>query len=103
MGSPTDVVHPVGRAVEKPIDFWLRKGKAGGEPEPTEKKVALPLHTDCRTRVPLYIGDIPLPIQVNAAFLFYDYLQNSRQLDATYHSDNQHVAKSYKNTFARLH
>ncbi len=23
--------------MEKPIDFWLRKGKAGGEPEPTEK------------------------------------------------------------------
>jgi hypothetical protein len=22
--------------MEKPIDFWLRKGKAGGEPKPTE-------------------------------------------------------------------
>ena len=29
----------MGRAVEKPIDFWLRKGQAGGEPKPTEKKV----------------------------------------------------------------
>ena len=51
-------------------------------------------------RVPLYIGDIPLPMQVNAAFPFYVYLQNSRHLDATYHSDNQHVAKSYKNPVA---
>ncbi|MBQ9603611.1 MAG: hypothetical protein IJR42_07410 [Paludibacteraceae bacterium] len=42
MGSPTQLAKVVmGRAVEKPIDFWLRKGKAGGEPEPTEKKVAL--------------------------------------------------------------
>ena len=24
--------------VEKPIDFWLRKGKAGGEPKPTENR-----------------------------------------------------------------
>ena len=24
--------------VEKPIDFWLRKGKAGGEPKPTENE-----------------------------------------------------------------
>ncbi len=22
--------------MEKPIDFWLRKGQAGGEPKPTE-------------------------------------------------------------------
>ena len=35
------VVRPVGRAVEKPIDFWLRKGKAVGETKPTEKEVAL--------------------------------------------------------------
>ena len=34
-------MHPVGRAVEKPIDFWLRKGKAVGETKPTEKEVAL--------------------------------------------------------------
>ena len=31
----------MGRAVEKPIDFWLRKGKAVGETQPTEKEVAL--------------------------------------------------------------
>ena len=30
--------------VEKPIDFWLRKGKAGGEPKPTET-LKLPLET----------------------------------------------------------
>ena len=35
-----NVVHSEGRAVEKPIDFWLRKGKTGGEPKSTEIKVA---------------------------------------------------------------
>ena len=29
------------RDLEKPIDFWLRKGKAVGETEPTEKERTL--------------------------------------------------------------
>ena len=37
----------------------------------------------------LYIGNIALPIQVNAGFLFYVPLQNLRHLDATYAADNQ--------------
>ena len=27
---------PGGESMEKPIDFWFRTGKAGGEPKPTE-------------------------------------------------------------------
>ena len=53
-------------------------------------------------RVPLYIGDLGIAILVNAAFLFYDYLQNLRHLDATYAADNQRIIKSYENAVAFL-
>ena len=59
-----------------------------------------PLHTDCRTRVPLYIGDLGIAILVNAGFSFYGYLQNSRHLDATYAADNKRITKSYENAVA---
>ena len=35
------------------------------------------------------LGNIALPIQVNAGFLFYVPLQNLRHLDVTYAADNQ--------------
>ena len=40
-------------------------------------------------RVPLYIGDLGIATLVNAAFPFYEYLQNSRQFRTTYAPDNQ--------------
>ena len=51
-------------------------------------------------RVPLYIGEIPLSMQVNAAFPFYEYLKNSRHLDTTCATDNQRVTKSYEKPVA---
>ena len=49
-----------------------------------------------KIRVPLYIGNIGIAIQVNAGFSFYGHLENSRHLDATYTADNQSVTKSYE-------
>ena len=48
------------------------------------------------------LGNIALPMQVNAGFPFYVYLENSRHLDATYAADNQRVTKSYENPVAFL-
>ena len=38
---PTPLVHPKHGNLEKAIGFCLRKGKAGGEPSPTETKTSL--------------------------------------------------------------
>ena len=46
------------------------------------------------------LGNIALPIQVNAGFLFYVPLQNSRQFRTDCGGDNQRVTKSYENTVA---
>ena len=46
------------------------------------------------------LGNIALPIQVNAGFLFYVPLQNLRHLDAPRAYDNQRLTKSYENTVA---
>ena len=46
------------------------------------------------------LGNIALPIQVNAGFLFYVLLQNSRQFRTDCGGDNQRVTKSYENTVA---
>ena len=48
------------------------------------------------------LGNIALPIQVNAGFLFYVPLQNLRHLDAPRAYDNQRVTKSYENAVAFL-
>ena len=48
------------------------------------------------------LGNIALPIQVNAGFLFYVPLQNSRQFRTDFSVDNQRVTKSYENTVAFL-
>lgn len=39
-------------------------------------------------------------MQVNAAFLLVEKLQNSRQFDATCDTDNQSITKSYENSVA---
>ncbi len=36
VGPPKALQEFLGRSMEKPIDFWFRTGKAGGEPKPTE-------------------------------------------------------------------
>ena len=46
------------------------------------------------------LGNIALPIQVNAGFLFYVPLQNLRHLDAPRAYDNQRLTKSYENAVA---
>ena len=46
------------------------------------------------------LGNIALPIQVNAGFLFYVPLQNLRQFRTDCSVDNQRVTKSYENTVA---
>ena len=59
-----------------------------------------PLHTDCRTRVPLYIGEIGIAIPENTASSIFVYLQNLRQFHATRDIDNQQLTKSYENAVA---
>ena len=46
------------------------------------------------------LGNIALPIQVNAGFLFYVPLQNLRQFRTDCGGDNQRVTKSYENAVA---
>ena len=46
------------------------------------------------------LGNIALPIQVNAGFSFYVPLQNLRQFRTDCGGDNQRVTKSHENTVA---
>ena len=48
------------------------------------------------------LGNIALPIQVNAGFSFYVPLQNLRQFRTDCGGDNQRVTKSYENAVAFL-